>query len=65
MNETLQGIGLFAIAFCGFGAGTLLFGTIINDNEDDDAGIYCGAWLVGIVVYAITVVMMWSWGVTK
>ena len=62
MNETLQGIGLFALSFFGFVAGTLFFGTIINDNEYDDAGMFCGAWLVGTVVYAITAVMMWSRG---
>jgi hypothetical protein len=62
MNETLQGIGLFALAFLGFGAGTLFFGTLINNNEFDDAGLYCAAWLTGVVVYAITVVMMWSRG---
>lgn len=60
MNETLQGVGLFVLSFFGFGAGTLFFGTIINDNEYDDAGKFCGAWLVGTVVYAITMVMMWS-----
>lgn len=62
MNETLQGFGLFALSFLGFGAGTLLFGILINNNEYDDAGMYCGAWLTGVVVYAITVVMMWSRG---
>lgn len=68
MSETLQAVGLFAIAILCFGAGTLFFGTIINsneyinNNENDDAGMYCGAWLTGAVVYAITVVMMWSRG---
>ena len=62
MSETLQGIGLFAISFFGYGIGTLLFGVLINNNEYDDAGdegMYCGAWLTGMVVYAVTVVMMW------
>jgi hypothetical protein len=62
MSETLQGIGLFALSFFGFGIGTILFGVIINGNEYDDTGVYCGAWLIGMVVYAITVVMMWSRG---
>lgn len=60
MSETLQGIGLFAIAFLGFGLGTLFFGAIINCNQYDDTGLYCGAWITGIVVYAITVVMLWK-----
>ncbi len=62
MNETLQGIGLFALSFLGFGAVTLFFGTFITSNEYDDTGMYCGAWLTGVVIYAITVVMMWSRG---
>lgn len=61
MNETLQGVGLFAIAFLGFAACTLFFGSLINDNEYDDTGLYIGAWLTGTIVYAITVVMIWKW----
>ena len=60
MSETLQGVGLFAIAFLGFGTGTLFCGWLINNSEYDDTGLYIGAWITGTIVYAITVVMMWK-----
>ena len=60
MNETLQCVGLFTIALLGFGIGTLLIGWFVNNYEYDDAGLYASAWITGMIVYAITVVMMWK-----
>lgn len=50
-------IGVFAVASIGFALGTAFFGVIITlDNEDYMSLV---SWIVGIIVYGLTVMFMW------
>jgi hypothetical protein len=52
-------VGVFVIAMIGFALGTGLFGVLIV--PDDWECIPLAAWLVGIFVYGLTVMLMWRW----
>ena len=58
VNDFAQ-VGVFAIAIIGFALGTGLFGLIIA--PDDWEHISLISWVVGIIVYGLTVVFMWRW----
>ena len=50
-------VGVFAIAMIGFALGTGLFGVLIV--PDDWKYIPLISWIVGIIVYGLTVMLMW------
>lgn len=60
MNETLQGIGLFTVSFFGVGFGSLFFGLLMSDFGDYDTEMFGGAWITSVVIYAITMVVMFK-----
>lgn len=60
MSETLQGIELFAVSFLGVGFGSLFLGVLMSNGGDDGTEMFCGAWLTSVIVYAITMVVMWK-----
>ena len=52
-------LGLFIAASIGFGLGTAFFAAIIAfDNEEY---FPLAAWIIGIIVYGLTVMFMWRW----
>lgn len=54
-------VGVFAIASVGFGLGTGLVGIlIVPDDWDHWDQIPFVAWIVGIIVYGLTVMFMWK-----
>lgn len=36
--------------------GTLLGGAFISAIDDDDMGVFCGAWIVGILVFLCLII---------
>lgn len=55
----LANVGVFVIAIIGFALGTGFFGVLMSfDNSNT---IPLAAWLVGIFVYGLTVMLMWRW----
>lgn len=54
----LAHVGVFAIAIIGFALGTGFFGVVIA--PDDWEHIPFISWLVGIIVYGLTVMFMWK-----
>lgn len=57
-SEVLANCGLFFIAALGYVFITGIIGLMLK--EEDDSSILCSAWLVGCLMYAITVVYMWQ-----
>lgn len=56
-SEVLANCGLFFIAALGYVFITGMIGLMLR--EEEDSSILCSAWLVGCLMYAITVVVMW------
>lgn len=55
-------IGVFAVAIIGFALGTGLFGILIAPDDWGHWGhIPLISWLMGIIVYGLTVMFMWRW----
>ncbi len=52
-------VGVFAIAIIGFALGTGLFGMLIAIDDLDNMPL--ASWVVGIIVYGLTVMFMWRW----
>lgn len=52
-------VGVFMMAIIGFALGTGLFGVLIA--PDDWEYIPLISWVVGIIVYGLTVMFMWRW----
>lgn len=52
-------VGVFVIAMIGFALGTGLFGVLTV--PDDWEHIPLISWIVGIIVYGLTVMFMWRW----
>lgn len=52
-------VGVFVIAMIGFALGTGLFGVLIV--PDDWEHIPLISWIVGIIMYGLTVMFMWRW----
>lgn len=57
-SEVLANCGLFFIAALGYVFITGILGLIFG--EGDSGSILCSAWLVGCLIYGITVVLMWQ-----
>ena len=51
-------VGVFVIAIIGFALGTGLFGTLIAFDDLDHMPL--ASWLVGAIVYGLTVMFMWK-----
>lgn len=51
-------VGVLAIAIVGFALGTGLFGVLIAAGDFDHLPL--ASWLVGIIVYGLTVMFMWK-----
>ena len=51
-------VGVFVIAMIGFALGTGFFGTLISLGDLDHMPL--ASWLIGIVVYGLTVMFMWK-----
>ena len=61
-SEVLAELGLFFIAALGY---TIITGIVslilsIGIGNEDDSFMLCSAWFIGILMYAITVVLMWQ-----
>lgn len=56
-------VGVFVIAMIGFALGTGLFGVLFGMLIASDDWKYnpLVSWLVGILVYGMTVMFMWRW----
>jgi len=57
-SEVLANCGLFFIAALGYVFITGIIGLMFK--EEDDSSTLCSAWIVGCLMYAITVVLMWQ-----
>lgn len=51
-------IGVFVVAMIGFTLGTGLFGILIVPDDWDQIPFV--SWIVGIIVYGLTVMFMWK-----
>lgn len=51
-------IGVFVISMIGFALGTGFFGALIDFGDFDNVPL--ASWLVGIIVYGMTVMFMWK-----
>ena len=57
-SEVLADCGLFFIAALGFAFITGIAGLILSIGDEDSMAPT--AWLIGCLIYAITVVLMWQ-----
>ena len=56
--QELAHVGIFVIAFIGYIFGTAVFGLCITSLDCEQFTI--SAWVMGAVVYALTVTYMWK-----
>ena len=52
-------VGVFVIAMIGFALGTGLVGLLIAPDDWEEIPLI--SWVVGIIVYGLTVMFMWRW----
>ena len=57
-SETLAEVGLFFIAALGFAIITGVAGLVLSVGDEDS--IAPSAWIIGCLMYATTVVLMWQ-----
>ena len=56
--QELASVGIFVIAFIGYLLVTAIFGLLITSPDCEQFTI--PAWVIGAVVYAVTVTYMWK-----